>query len=59
MNFSGKQIELENIILRKLTKTQGDHVLFYFWFLLQIFRCKCTVVSKHSIQQSEKRPLVR
>jgi hypothetical protein len=39
MNFAGKWIELENIILSEMTQTQKDvHVLTNMWILAEKYR---------------------
>lgn len=52
MKFAGKQMELENIMLRKVTLFQKDNVLPHFWIIFLNFGF--TVFKLVSVEKSKQ-----
>lgn len=60
MNFSGKWVELEKIILIEETQTQKDKCHTYFFprgSYIQIFSCEFISWSNRGNQENKKGPL--
>jgi hypothetical protein len=60
MNFAGKWVELENIILSKVTKTQKDmhrmYSLILFWILAKKIRIPMIHLTGPKEVKQERRP---